>query len=191
VTAQKRTASRARGASATATKTAKAKRARAAARRERELRDTRQARTLLAQGRFLADFARCGVVLRAAQAAAVGRRTVYLWLEQKDFKRLYDEALEDALDGLEEEARRRAVDGVLEPMVSAGIRVCDKRVFSDGLLTTLLKGKKPDTYRERHEVTGKNGGPLLTREEAGELTDQQLQAAILALAAKAQDQPLR
>jgi hypothetical protein len=37
-------------------------------------------------------------------------------LHSRRFKALYDEALEDALDQLEEEARRRAVDGVLKPI---------------------------------------------------------------------------
>ena len=35
------------------------------------------------------------------------------------------------------------------------------RVYSDLLLVTLLKGKRPDTYRERFEHTGENGQPLM------------------------------
>ena len=96
----------------------------------------------MAQARFLAQFALCGNVLRSAQAAAVGRRTVYDWLIVEPFKQLFDEAHEDALDQLEEEARRRAVDGVIEPVVSAGKVVTTVRKYSDNLLICLLKARR-------------------------------------------------
>jgi hypothetical protein len=143
-----------------------------------------QARTLLAKGRFLADFALCGNVLRSAAAARINRRTVYTWLgEDTKFKALYDEALQDALDRLEEEARRRAIDGWMEPVVSGGNLVTHVRKYSDTLLVVLLKGKRPDTFRERHEITGKNGTPLLTPEAAAKLTDEELKAEMQAEAA--------
>jgi len=113
-----------------------------------------QTRTIHGQAAFLRAFARCGNVLRAAQAAAVGRRTVYTWLEEDAaFKRLYDEAHEDAIDRLEEEARRRAHDGVLEPVYQGGRKVGAIKKYSDALLVFLLKGKRPDTFRERTEVS--------------------------------------
>jgi hypothetical protein len=34
------------------------------------------------------------------------------------------------------------------------------RKFSDNLLMFLLKGKRPEVFRERHELTGVNGAPL-------------------------------
>jgi hypothetical protein len=78
--------------------------------RERKRKDVA---TLKGKAAFLKQFAVSGNVLQAAQKAGVGRRTVYTWLESDaQFKGLYDEAYEDALDALEEEARRRAVDGV-------------------------------------------------------------------------------
>ncbi len=120
-------------------------------RRARAARGRRYLRTTQAQTRFLAEFAQCGNVRRAAVAAGVGRRTVYRWLEQPRFKTLYDEAHDEALDLLEEEARRRAVEGVLEPVVSGGKIVGRVRKYSDNLLTTLLKAKRPDVFRERYE----------------------------------------
>lgn len=123
-------------------------------------------------------------MLRSALAAGVGRATVYEWRrDDPKFAALYDEAHEDALDALEEEARRRAYDGVLEPMVSAGSLVCHVRKYSDTLLITLLKGKRPDTYRDRHEVTGKNGAPLITTDELKVMPNEELKAALLAAAA--------
>jgi hypothetical protein len=121
----------------------------------------RQARMRLTQGRFLVSFQECGNVKASAEAAGVDRDTVYRWLQVcPDFKVAYERALVDAVDVLEQAAWRRAVKGVLKPMVSAGSLVCHVREYSDSLLTTLLKGKKPDVYRERHEHMGKDGKPL-------------------------------
>jgi uncharacterized protein YbjQ (UPF0145 family) len=73
----------------------------------------------------------CGHVLRAAQAAKVGRRVVYLWRTDPAFEALMSEAHEDALDLLEEEARRRGADGVLEPVFQGGHEVGTIRRYSD------------------------------------------------------------
>jgi hypothetical protein len=43
-----------------------------------------------------------------------------------------------------------------------GARVGEVREYSDTLLLAMLKGRRPDVYRERHEVTGKDGKPLAT-----------------------------
>lgn len=119
-----------------------------------------QARTLRAQARFLRDFAVAGNVSRAARTVKVGRRTVYDWLGNEAFKRLYAEAYDDALDALEEEARRRAVDGVLEPVFQGGVKVGTIPKYSDTLLKLLLEGKRPETFRTRHELFGPKGGPI-------------------------------
>lgn len=118
-------------------------------------------------------------MLRSAAAAGVNRRTIYGWLKtDPKFKDLFEAAHDDALDRLEEEARRRAVEGVLEPVVSAGALICHVRKYSDALLITLLKGKRPDTFRERHEVMGKNGGPITTAAVAAAMSDGELKAAL-------------
>ena len=116
-------------------------------------------------------------MLRSAQKVGVGRRTVYEWLADEQFKALYNEAHEDALDQLEEEARRRAVDGVLKPVYQRGRLVGRIREYSDTLLITLLKGKRPDTFRERFEHTGKGGKPLFP--PVSSLSDDELQAEFL------------
>src|SRR3954464_4063895 len=75
-----------------------------------------QAGTLLAMGRFLNEFARRGFVVEAADVADVDRRTVNMWRKTSaQFAALYDEALEDGVERMEQEAHRRAVVGVLEP----------------------------------------------------------------------------
>jgi uncharacterized protein YbjQ (UPF0145 family) len=103
-----------------------------------------QTRTVHSQMRFLREFARCGIILRAAQAAGVGRRVVTLWREDPAFEALMAEAHEDALDQLEEEARRRGADGVLEPVYQGGHQVGSIRRYSDHLQMMFLKGKRRD-----------------------------------------------
>ena len=139
----------------------------------------------MAKAKFLIDFAQCGNITRSAAVAGINRRTVTTWrTDDPKFRDIYEAALEEALDRLEEEARRRAVDGVLEPVVSAGALVAHVRKYSDTLLITLLKGKRPDTFRERHEITGKDGGPLITPQQAAAMTDDELKAAMLAQSAR-------
>ncbi len=102
---------------------------------------------------MLAALAETGNVSKAAEAAGVGRTTHYLWArEDPEYARAADSAMETAADVLEEEARRRAHDGVDEPVFYQG-EVCGTvRKYSDTLLIFLLKGAKPDKYRERTSV---------------------------------------
>ena len=140
--------------------------------------------TAHAKTRFLAEFSRCGNILRAAKSVKVGRRTVYNWLAaDEQFGQRYEEALEDALDELEEEARRRAVDGVDRPVYQGGKKVGSIREYSDTLLIMLLKAKRPETFRERHEHTAKGGAPLYPSPQR--MTDAQIHAALMAYAEKA------
>jgi hypothetical protein len=64
-------------------------------------------------------------------------------------------AKEMAADRLEEEAWRRAVDGVEEPVgFYRGEPGAYVRRYSDTLLIFLLKGLRPEKYRERYEHSG-------------------------------------
>lgn len=120
-----------------------------------------QTRTIKSQTAFLRAFAVKGIILHAAQAAGVGRRTVQDWKrENPAFCELMAEAHEDALDEMEEEARRRGHDGVLEPVFQAGKEVGQIRRYSDHLLMMFLKGKRRESFSERTETTGPNGSPL-------------------------------
>jgi hypothetical protein len=72
------------------------------------------------------------------------------------FAGAWEEAEETAADRLEEEARRRAVEGVQEPLVSAGKIVRDDdgqpiaiRRYSDTLLIALLKAHRPEKFRDQ------------------------------------------
>ncbi len=110
-----------------------------------------------AQAVFLGALSTGLTVSGAAKQAGVPRRTVYNWREADPvFAAAWDDAVEDGADVLEDEARRRAVEGVEEPMLFMGRIVKDEkgntltvRKYSDTLMTLLLKGRRPNVYRER------------------------------------------
>lgn len=121
-----------------------------------------QRKKALRQDAFLAAFASCGNISTAAILADVNRKEHYRWLEADPaYADRYEQANEQAADALEQEARRRAVEGVEEPVGwfqgQAGGTV---RKYSDTLLIFLLKGARPEKYRERYEHTGKDGQAL-------------------------------
>lgn len=103
---------------------------------------------------FLAALAAVGNVSEAAKAAGVSRAFVYT--ERKAdpaFAALWDDALDGAADVMEREAFRRAVEGVDEPVFQQGQEIGTIRKYSDTLLIFLLKGARPNKYRERQDVT--------------------------------------
>jgi hypothetical protein len=66
---------------------------------------------------------------------------------------------------LESEARRRAVDGVDEPVFHKG-RICGTvRKYSDALLMFLLRGNAPEKYKEGVTVGG-NGAQIIINMES-------------------------
>ena len=85
--------------------------------------------------------------------------------------------METAVALLEGEARRRALHGREEPVFHQGEEVARVTKYSDNLLMFLLKGLKPEMYREtrRLEPTGASGGPMLTIDE---MNDAQLRALL-------------
>lgn len=125
---------------------------------------------------FLRAFATRGIVLEGCRAAGVSRSTVDKWREQSEwFEELYCIAIEEAADRIEAEAIRRAVDGYDEPVIYQGMpttvvdpvtgeqRQLTVRKYSDALMALVLKGARPEKYRESHkvEVEGGAGGVLI------------------------------
>jgi hypothetical protein len=103
---------------------------------------------------FLDALSSSGNVTAAARRAGVDRGTAYRSrAAAAEFRAAWDEALEVALDALEAEARRRALEGWEEPVFYQG-KVCGHiRKYSDALIMFLLKAYRPefrDNYRVEH-----------------------------------------
>ena len=129
-------------------------------------RAAQDAKRATAKDRFLYAYAEHATVLAAARVVNIGRRTHYRWLESDaEYAKRFEEAEASATDALEGEARRRAI-GVEEPVFgSLGYKkgsgvVGHIRKYSDTLLIFLLKAKRPEQFRDRYEVTGKDGAPM-------------------------------
>lgn len=129
-------------------------------------------RTVRQKKAFLAAYAENGNLTRAAAAAKMSRQSHYNWLKDPEYAAAFADAKDEAVDMLEEEARRRARDGVrkykfhsqsgtplLHPATGEPYYELD---YSDTLLIFLLKGARPEVYRERysHEHLGPNGGEI-------------------------------
>ena len=103
---------------------------------------------------FLNYYIQLGTISKAAKKAGISRQTHYDWLKN-DKKGVYHRAFEladkMAADLLEEEAFRRAVEGDTQVIYYKGEEVGRRRVYSDQLLSLLLKGKKPQ-YRDNTEI---------------------------------------
>ena len=91
------------------------------------------------KNKFLNALAKLGSVKAAAQEAGIDRTTHYTWLDDETYKKAYERARQIAADALEEEARRRAVEGYIG---KDGVRE-----YSDKLLIALLKANFPDRYK--------------------------------------------
>lgn len=123
---------------------------------------------------FLKALAESGTVTTASKKAKIGRTTAYKVREEDSvFAAAWDEALAEAVDGMEAEAHRRAVEGTLKPVYQQGRKVGSIREYSDTLLIFLLKGAKPEKYRERSDVqhSGPGGGPIEVNDARDRLAD--------------------
>jgi hypothetical protein len=117
------------------------------------------------QADFLEKFSACASVSKAATQSKVPRRTVYEWFKaDKAFKIKYDEASVEVLGVLEDEAVRRAYEGVNRPVWQGGKKMGTVKDYSDVLLIMLLKARAPEKYKERFagELSGPGGKPIQT-----------------------------
>lgn len=127
----------------------------------------RTKRTPKKEAAFL-DALRDGLSVTAACLdAGIARSSAYEWrAEDAGFRERWDDAVEEGTDRLEDEAQRRARDGVTEPVFYKGHRVGEVQRYSDTLMIFLLKARRPDKFKDRvaNEHSGPNGGPIQTEE---------------------------
>ena len=105
------------------------------------------------QADFLTAYARCGILSRAVVATGVPLSTHYKWLRtDPDYGPQFINARRMAGFVLEEEAIRRAHDGVDKPVYQGGKLAGYVKEYSDTLMIFMLKGLLPDIHRERYDV---------------------------------------
>lgn len=98
---------------------------------------------------FLAALADGSSVKCACLKADVARRHVYRTRETDPaFALAWDDASEDGTDVMEDEAKRRAVEGVEKPIFHQGVEIARVREYSDALIKFLITARRPDKYRE-------------------------------------------
>jgi hypothetical protein len=120
-------------------------------------------RTVAGQTAFLKVFAEVGTVAAACLTSGVGRRTVYDWVERDEqFASDFEEARQTAADVLEAECRRRAVEGVAEPVYHHGEVVGYRQRYSDICLLALLSAYRPERFKHRHQHSEKDARPRAT-----------------------------
>ena len=132
------------------------------------------------QAAFLAEYKICATITHAAELATIGRQTHYDWLKKDErYQAAFAEAEVAATDALVKEARRRATQGVKEPVYYKGEVVGTIRKYSDALLIFLMKGALPEIYRERYEISG-GDKPIKVKSDPGreKLPDDTLKSLI-------------
>ena len=106
---------------------------------------------------FLQHFSKMGNITAASEAAGIARKTYYAWRDSDpEFAAAAKQAEEAAADYLEAEVFRRATEGVEEPQFYQGKQVATVMRKSDTLLMFMLKGLRPEKFRDnvKHEVSG-------------------------------------
>lgn len=132
-----------------------------------------------------------GNIRIACDVAGLDRRTYHRWHDRHpEFAQQCTDALEDATDMLEEEARRRAYKGYNKPVVYQGQITDWYKEYSDPLLALLLSAHRPSKFRRNvsTELSGPKGAPINIKSgmnvDWSKLSDEEL-ATIQALLEKA------
>ena len=108
-------------------------------------------RTFKKRASFLAALRRGASIADAARAAGVGRRTVYDWRAgDATFAAQWNDAVETGTDAIE--------DALLEK----AMRMDDAASVTAAIF--LLKARRPEKYRERHQVR-QEGGIFVTHDD--------------------------
>lgn len=119
---------------------------------------------------FLEQLGVDGNVSRAAEVAQIQRKTIYERRNSDpEFEKDVQAAFEVATDKLEAEARRRAVEGVEEPVFHQGVEVARVRKYSDSLLGLMLKGNRKKYATTATEVANAPGETFKVEESPTEI----------------------
>lgn len=126
---------------------------------------------------FIKAYLVCGSIASSSDAAKITRTCHYAWIqESEDYKIAFNLAKPIAIQSLEDEAIRRAQIGCDEPVFYQGVQCGTVRKYSDSLMALLLKGHKPDTYKDRSESTVKADLEISKHVDLSKLSTEQLGA---------------
>lgn len=118
----------------------------------------------LAKGRFLHVLGQTDRFGHAAAAAGISEGRAYEVIrEDEEFAEAVSDARNQHRDKVMREVQRRAIEGVVEPIIGGKDKnevVGYKRIFSDSLLTMEARRANPD-YREKKEVDLNHGGGVV------------------------------
>lgn len=126
---------------------------------------------------FLTILADTANVTAAAAAIGVARRTVYEWREEDpEFAAGWAYAEKLGVEGMKDEIKRRAFDGVLEPVFYQGDECGTVRKYSDTLAMFLIKAHDP-AYRDSSKLE------LSGQLALNEMSDEEIRAELATIAA--------
>lgn len=112
-------------------------------------------------------------VSAAARKAGIANSTVYRHRQANArFRAEWDAALAEAVDDVESNVLRRAIEGVERPVFYRGEKVGSIRTYSDALGMFVLKAKRPEVYARLMGA----GGAVPT---PAEMTEEQARAEVL------------
>jgi hypothetical protein len=115
--------------------------------------ETERPRTAKWRKIFLAELAKTPNVLLACLKAGIGRSAAYAHRRKyPKFAERWDDAIDDGVDCMIDEAMRRAVKGTKRGVWHQGKRVGVEREYSDTLLIFLLKAHRPEMFRDHYDV---------------------------------------
>lgn len=108
------------------------------------------------RAKFLEKVKEFASVTKACEAVAISRTAIYeLKGKDPEFAEQMELAQDVGTQRLEDEAVRRAYEGYDDPVYYQGERVDVVRKYSDTLLIFLLKGRAPEKYSDRVNVTSR------------------------------------
>lgn len=100
-------------------------------------------------------------VSAASKAIGFARQSLYdIRRSDPAFAARWADAAEEGVDMLEQECRRRAMLGTNRPVYQGGQLVGHVKDYSDTLAIFLLKGHRPEKYRDRWQVDHKHSGQV-------------------------------
>jgi len=115
---------------------------------------------------FLKHLAKTANVSRSAKLAELSASALYKHrAKTASFASQWDDAINEALDALEQAVIERAKHGVAKPVFFGGKKVGTVRSYSDALAMFMLKAKRPEVYARLHAEAATQGNDEEARAE--------------------------